>query len=277
MKKISATRALVLGFGVSLLTVACTNDAAESTTAVVEMADKVDTRPMEVQKMEKTLGVNEMKQAAGVSYDLNLIFGGTPRFVGKITQTTDMDKILLEQQESTEVFDGDMVHVATTGELNTKSARFNALTWPYFFSLPFKLDDPGTKLEAIENQTVGDVVYRRAKLTFAAGTGDAPDDWYILYFDAEDRLAGAAYIVTFGGKSAEEAVANAHAIQYHDYEQKDGVLFSRKWTFHNWNEESGWTDQIGEAEVSNIEVLAELPADQFAIPEGAIAAGAPQG
>ena len=277
MKKMSTIFALALGFGVSLLSVACTNDAPESTAAATEMVEKPDARPADVQKMEAALDVEDLHKAAGVRYKLNLIFGGTPRFKGTITQTTNMDRILLEQEESTVVYDGDMVHVATTGELNTKSARFSALTWPYFFSLPYKLNDPGTKLETIENQTVDGVDYRRAKLTFTAGTGDAPDDWYILYFDAEDRLAAAAYIVTFGGKSPEEALANAHAIYYHDYEKTSDILFSRKWTFHDWSEAEGWTKQIGEAGIYDIKVLSELPADQFAIPKGAIAAGAPQG
>lgn len=92
---------------------------------------------------------------------------------------------------------------------------------------------------------------------------------------AQDQLAAAAYIVTFGGRSAEEALANAHAIRYLDYDEVDGVLFSRKWTFHDWSEEDGWTKQLGEAGVYDIELLSKIPAGAFVIPEGAIAAGAP--
>jgi len=232
-------------------------------------------RPMDVQKMEAALGLSSYQEVAGVQYNLNLIFGGTPRFKGTIIQTTNMDRISLEQEGEQMVFDGKNVHVATTGMLDTKSARFKALTWPYFFSLPHKLNDPGTELESLDDQVVGGETYRRAKLTFRAGTGDAPDDWYILYFDKEDHLAAAAYIVTFGGRSEAEALENAHAIRYLEYENVDGVMFSRKWTFHDWSEEEGWTKQIGEAGVYDIALLKQIPAEAFRIPEGAIAAGAP--
>ncbi|MFK8056408.1 MAG: hypothetical protein AB8F78_09845 [Saprospiraceae bacterium] len=266
-------------FGASLLLVlaGCQSDVPTSELPVEQViAAKPDTRPATVKSMETALGVDDYFEFAGVTYKLNLIFGGTPRFKGAITQTGNMDRIRLEQTGETMVFDGKQVHIKTGGMLDTRSARFNALTWPYFFSLPFKLADPGTQLEPMSNQTVDGVEFRRAKLTFSKGTGDAPDDWYILYFDAEDRLAAAAYIVTFGGKSMEDALANAHAIRYLDYEEEGGILFSRKWTFHDWSESEGWTKQIGEAGVYDISLLSEISQEVFAIPEGSIATGAPQ-
>lgn len=280
MKKLYSSYLLVLGFGVSLLMLACGTDTPvpsglERTSGGKTEVVKEDSRPVSVQNMEQAQGLPLLAKVEGIRYKLNLIFGGTPRFKGVITQTGNMDRIRLEQEDEQMVFDGKDVHVATTGMLDTKSARFNALTWPYFFSLSNKLNDPGTVLEELKDQTVEGQTYRRAKLTFSAGTGDAPDDWYILYFDDQDQLAAAAYIVTFGGRSAEEALANAHAIRYLDYDEVDGVLFSRKWTFHDWSEEDGWTKQLGEAGVYDIELLSKIPAGAFVIPEGAIAAGAP--
>ena len=278
MKNITLLFLVFIGFGVSLLVMACANDAPmQDDTAVgtQAVATATDMRPMNVQKMETSVGVDDYFKFAGASYELKLIFGGSTRFDGTIVQTGNMDKIKLQQENTTMVYDGDKVHISTSGELNTKSARFSALTWPYFFSLPFKLRDPGTNLKSIGNQEVNGVNYSRAKLTFSAGTGDAPDDWYILYFDDEQHLAAAAYIVTFGGKSVAEALANAHAICYHKYEEVDGIQVARNWTFHDWSEEAGWTKQIGEASVTNVSMMKELPSDQFAIPAGAIAAGSP--
>ena len=261
------------------LTLVCCQSDVPSAEQPVEVSTPAqpDTRPASVQAMESVLGMDAYSNFAGVRYDLNLKFRGTTRFEGTILQTGSMDRIYLKQENETMVFDGEQVHVSTTGTLNTRSARFNALTWPYFFSLPFKLGDPGTQLESLDDQTVNGVTYQRAKLTFSAGTGDAPDDWYILYFDGQKRLAAAAYIVTFGGKSPAEALANAHAICYHDYETIDGVEVAQNWTFHDWSEAEGWTTQIGEGALSKVSMLSEIPVDQFAIPEGAIAAGAPQG
>ena len=254
-------------------------DAPHSASApaqTVTSPEEEEDRPSAVVDMESSMGVDTYHAAAAVSYRLDLSFGGKPRFQGTVLQTGDMSRIHLSQPGEEMVFDGSQVHVKTAGAFDSKTSRFNALTWPYFFSLPFKLDDPGTVLEPMDPQEIEGVSYQRVKLTFKPGTGDAPDDWYLLYLGADGKLAAAAYIVTFGGRSAAEAANNAHVVRYADYEQVDGVWFSRKWTFHNWSETAGWEELLGEATLSDVKLLAELPANAFAIPEGAIAVGSPR-
>ena len=49
------------------------------------------------------------------------------------------------------------------------------------------------------------------KISFDAGVGDAPDDWYIAFTDDQGRMDALGYIVTYS-KSQEEAEARP---QYH--------------------------------------------------------------
>lgn len=78
--------------------------------------------------------------------------------------------------------------------------RFWALTPYYFAAMPFVLADPGVKLERStdEPKAAGlkdaDVV----RVTFEPGTGDAPDDYYVLYIDkADHHLLGLRYVVSW--------------------------------------------------------------------------------
>ena len=76
--------------------------------------------------------------------------------------------------------------------------RFWALTPYYFVSMPFVFADPGVTLtladpDSLEGRPV-DVVHA----TFAAGTGDAPDDYYDLLLDPEThRVRGLRYVVSY--------------------------------------------------------------------------------
>jgi hypothetical protein len=49
--------------------------------------------------------------------------------------------------------------------------------------------------------------YLTEKLTFKSGTGDAPDDWYVVYADKKTNLLETAYIVTLkAGKEEAEKI-----------------------------------------------------------------------
>jgi hypothetical protein len=48
------------------------------------------------------------------------------------------------------------------------------------------------------------------KINFASGTGDAPEDWYVVYADASTNLVQKYPIVTLKANK-EEAEKNPHA------------------------------------------------------------------
>lgn len=197
------------------------------------------------------------EQKTAVAFDLNLEFGGKPAFSGKVTSLTNSGKIRIDQPDGTKVvFDGEDVYLCPSNS-EKENARFDIFTWQYFFALPFKLTDPGTNWELLDQSEIND--FRKGKLSFEENTGDAPKDWYIVYQEPETgMLHAAAYIVTFN-TDKEKAEENPHAIVYKDYVVKEGIPVATTWTFHNWNEQEGIGEQIGQAKISNISFFEAQP------------------
>ncbi|MEL6141092.1 MAG: DUF6503 family protein, partial [Bacteroidota bacterium] len=64
----------------------------------------------------------------------------------------------------------------------------------YWFTMMYKLRDPGTKLEYIGQEAVDGVTYDKVNLTFNdAVTGKPQNDGYILYFNPETHLVDRFY------------------------------------------------------------------------------------
>ncbi len=158
------------------------------------------------------------------------------------------------------VFDGRDAWVSPASS-ERKRARFHLLTWPYFIAAGFKLRDQGAHLDSLGPLQLKETGYRAAKLTFSPGTGDSPDDFYVVYADRETSLLRSmAYIVTYG-KSVDEASDNPHAIVYEDYVRVDGVTLSNRWTFWNWaGQEKGIVGApLNEATLTNFEFVTPDP------------------
>ena len=206
----------------------------------------------------------EAKKA--VSFDIELSFGGHQRLTAKITSLTNSTGVRVDKKDGSKlIYNGKDVFLSPASA-NDKGARFDMFTWQYFFSLPFKLTDPGTNWELLDSLQIDSTSYATGKLTFGEQIGDAPDDWYVVYQQPETGLLhAAAYIVTLG-TAKEKAEENPHAIVYHDYKKVDGIPVATKWTFHNWDKENGIGEQLGEATISNIKFL-DAKEELFAQPE----------
>lgn len=218
------------------------------------------------QSVENAHNKEEFTNHQIVSYDIQLNFNGTPRLNGNVTMRTNSSKIKITTEDGTSIiYDGNDVFVSpSTSEM--KSARFDIFTWPYFMSMPFKLTDPGTKWSDLEQVSVNNNEYSKAKLSFESEVGDTSGDWYQVYADAKTNLLSyAAYIVTFGTTKT-EAEESPHAIVYSNYEVIDGIAIADQWKFYNWSEEKElFGDPIGEATLTNIKFMDaydfEVPAD----------------
>ncbi|MCF4100999.1 hypothetical protein L1I30_04930 [Gillisia sp. M10.2A] len=204
------------------------------------------------QDIEQAHNKEQWNTQRAVSFNIDLSFGGKKQLKGKITSLTNSSRIRIDQEDGTIlVYDGEGVYLCPK-DADSNRARFNMFTWQYFFALPFKLTDPGTNWEIMEPSVIDKDTFYRGKLTFDDTIGDAPDDWYVVYQEANSRLLhAAAYIVTFGSNK-EKAEKNPHAIVYRDYKVIDGIPVATKWTFHNWSMDEGIQDQIGEASISDI-------------------------
>jgi len=184
----------------------------------------------------------------------------------KITSFTNSSRVRVDKKDGSKlIYNGKDVFLSPTNA-NDKGARFDMFTWNYFFSVPFKLTDPGTNWELLDSLQIDSTSYAAGKLTFGEKIGDAPDDWYVVYQQPETGLLhAAAYIVTLG-KTKEKAEENPHVIVYHGYKKVDGIHIATKWTFHNWDKETGIGEQLGEATISNIKFF-DAKDDLFAQPK----------
>jgi hypothetical protein len=201
-----------------------------------------------------------------VQFDILLTFGGNERFNAKMTLKTNSTKGHMLLSDSSEIFfDGSAVYYSKNFK-HPKRVRFDAFTWAYFFQFPYKLSDEGTQFSEFGTADMNGKTYNTQRLRFAAGIGDAPQDWYFIYADAKTHLIEhAAYIVT-AGKTLEEAEADPHAISYADYSEVDGVPFATTWKFVDWNKETGVGKVNGKATISNIRFY-ESEAEFFTVPE----------
>lgn len=219
--------------------------------------------------IEAAQGRDAWYAAKALQARLSLSFGGRPALAGRILFRTGLGASRLDLEDGTvAVFDGRSAWVSPATSA-FKQARFHLLTWPYFLALPMKLRDPGTHLQALGERRLRGRSYAAARLTFDAGTGDTPEDWYVLYRDASSgRLAAAAYVVTYG-KDAAAAAKEPHAITYDDHVVIDGVQIATTWTFWHWSEARGIEGKpIGSGKLSDLSFVQPGP-EAFIRPPGA--------
>lgn len=215
--------------------------------------------------IEKAHNMSDWKTKGAMKTEIELLLGSNTLNATLIIETGGPG-ILLEMSEDTAaLFDGQEMYAMPS---DSAVSPFTLNTWAYFFEAPYKLNDPGTQMESQPAGQMKNKSYDRAKLTFEAGTGDTPDDWYILYRSQDNnRLRAMSYIVT-AGRSVEEANKNPHAISYEDFKMIEGVPVATTWKFWGWSEENGFSEEpIGEATLSNIEFLNDETL--FTAPDGA--------
>lgn len=207
-----------------------------------------------VKTIETAHNATRFNENNAIAFDIDITWGGKPNLQATVTSQTNSGKVKLQTANGAVVlFDGKDFYLNSDPN-GYKRARFDVMTWQYFFFAPFKLRDKGVMVQRDIDRVSEDTPYNTAKMTFAKGTGDSPDDWYLLYKNTlTHRLEGMAYIVTFGGKKPDETTPNA--ITYHDWITMDGVSFPTSWQFRAWTLETGFSKILGEAKVKNIRWL----------------------
>jgi len=261
---------LALVFALGLLSQASADEAPAS-----RPASRPTSRPGEAFRdryagaVEERHGIAAWRKKSAFRCKLKLDLGGKTIIDGTLLMETKGVRTRIDLNDGTSFgFDGKEAWVSPKGA-EFKRARFHALTWSYFVAAPFKLRDPGSRLKSEGNLLLRGRPYVAAKLSFAPGVGDAPDDWYIAYRHPKvGRLACLAYIVTYG-KDRAKAEKEPHAITYGDYEKLDGVLISKSWRFWKWSRERGPHGRpLGYAKLSDPAFLEPRP-ESFKRPDDA--------
>lgn len=160
---------------------------------------------------------------------------------------------------------------STDESLDAMRPRFWSLTPFYFVAVPFVFADEGVNLKAEGEITFEGRTYDLVRATFAEGTGDAPDDFYVVYIDREtSRVGGVRYVVSYpaffpdGGHSPEKFMA-------YDGEQRvDGIMFPETFRTFAWDADKKVTgDVVTNTTMTDVSFEPTTPGSFFAVPEGA--------
>lgn len=199
-------------------------------------------------------------EAQAVRTEFTVNFGGKVRLAGSLVFETRTFRARIETTEGvTAVFDGADAWVSPA-DAELPRARFHLLTWSYFLAAPFKLRDPGSRLDERGALLLDGRRYPAARLTFDAGVGDTPDDWYVVYRDpATDRLRALAYIVTYGA-AVDDAEREPHCATYDGFRYVDGAWVPSRLRIYNWRESEGPVGEpIGEVLFGDIAFVTPAP------------------
>lgn len=229
-----------------------------------------DNRPALVRSIETAHRKTEFLRHENVSFDLELNWQGRAPLRAGILQRTDGTRIRIRKENGSDIlFDGRYGWSASaTGQ--DPDARFDLFAWHYFFCLPWKLSDPGVRWQPLPDRVFENLPCTSGRLTFTPGTGDAPDDWFLVFSDKkEGLLRGAIYVVTFGGKSIAAAEKEPRSILYGDFRPVEGINIAHTWTFYSWHTDSlDNKREIGTAVIRNVRFSDEQP-ESFEVPAGA--------
>lgn len=148
--------------------------------------------------------------------------------------------------------------------------KFWALTPLWFVGHPFVLSGEGVNLELLEPTTFKDKDYNVVKVTFDAGTGDAPDDYYILYVNKEsNKIAVMRYIVSYPEYFKDGGHAPEKFTEFIGEQKVDGITmpggFKTYWTVEG-NQPGEYITKIDFTDVS---FENDLPKDFFDAPADA--------
>ncbi len=170
-------------------------------------------------------------------------------------------------------WDGEAAWIEPSAEAFPVPARFWALTPYYFVGIPFVLADPGAQFERLPDATLDGAVHQLVKVTYDAGTGDSPDDYYIVYVHAEThRVAALRYIVSYPGFFEAGQHSPEKLMRYSDYQTTEGLLLAHRYDTYAWEAEGSVVgDRVTENQVSELAARQPMSDGIFAAPAGAMA------
>ena len=155
----------------------------------------------------------------------------------------------------------------TSFEYDTK---FWALTPLYFYGQPFVLNGEGVNLELLPEVTYKEQKQDVVKVTFDAGTGDAPDDYYILYFSKEShKLVAIRYIVSYPEYFKDGGHAPEKFMEVMGENTVNGILFPTSYKTYWLTKDKKPGEYITQIDVSNVSFENDLPKDFFDVPKDA--------
>lgn len=149
--------------------------------------------------------------------------------------------------------------------------KFWALTPFYFSGLPFVLDGAGVQLELLPQTNYKNEVWDVVKVTFAPGTGNAPDDYYVLYFNSETHKLGVIrYIVSYPAYFPKGGHMPEKFMDLFGEQTIDGITLPKSYKTHWLTENDLPGEYITAIELSEVSFVQGISDRYFDPPEGAV-------
>lgn len=166
-------------------------------------------------------------------------------------------------------FDGAQAWSLTGERVEGMSPRFWSLTPYYFVGLPFVLADEGINFEALPPQELDGTTYDLVKVTYTAGTGDADQDYYVLYLNPETgQLDALRYIVSYPGYFPDGGQTPEKLMKITGKTKVDGITLPTGYDTHYWNDGSPG-EKVTDIRVTDYAFHPELDDAFFRMPDDA--------
>jgi len=227
------------------------------------------------QSMEAHGGLQRFFENGPLSFRFDYVplDGSTRRYTDETVDTWRNKAVHWNPEDTTQRFgwDGEKAWKQVTDSTAFPyDMRFWALTPYYLAGSPFILDGEGVQLERLEDKTFKNINYDVIKITFNEGTGDAPDDYYIIYVGKEDRkVAVVRYIVSYpkyfpnGGNSPEKLM------EVQGTTIIDGIELPSGFHTHWLTEDQEAGEHITTIKIDQIRFDSEIEKSYFDVPVGA--------
>lgn len=216
----------------------------------------------------------------GFRFDYDSLVGGPKIDTFQVidTQSSRARHVLVKDDQH--AFDGTGAEFGWTGtqawstklpETFQGNPRFWSLTPYYFVGMPFVLADPGVKLTQEADAELDGVNCSVVRVTFDAGVGDAPDDYYVVYFDKETHvLKGLRYIVTYRGFFKDGGHSPEKLMKYTDHKTFGGLVIATRYPTYKWDPAIAKVgDKVTDIALSGFTFVSDSASNFFDAPEGA--------
>jgi hypothetical protein len=226
------------------------------------------------QAMEAHGGLTNWYKSGPVSFHFNYqpLDGSTPRNTYQVVDTWNSKARHQSATDKTAEFgwNGEKLWVTDTSAF-AYNTRFWAMT-PYFFmGQPFALDGEGVNLEMLPQKEHKNQTQDVVKVTFDAGTGDAPDDYYILYFNTDShQLSVIRYIVSYPGYFPKGKHTPEKFMELIGKQNVNGIVLPKGYKTYMLAENELPGKHVTNITLSEVEFLPETKAAYFEKPDKAM-------